>query len=325
MRAGVDGGSKQHKVSIVRPDGTVLAQASGTGGTNASLPGSPPAEVARRLDATFASLGVPSASISRCVIGSAGMDGEADVRAIVEAIRGSTFLHPLLARGLAIGIDSATAPAGVLVISDVDLLAPERDVAVQLGVISGTGSQAIGVVRSNGQTRARVVAGGVDAILSDEGSAIAIGTAAARRAVAHADGRRPSALGAAVLRHLGVSPQAWKEIRPIWHAMTKDRQAALTVDVVVPLSAAGDPDAIDLLDQAGVDLAEMVSACARGVAMAPGQRAVVRVTGSVIVRSDRVYQSFCRRLWAAAPALVGTHPVRVQDASVDAARIACWT
>jgi N-acetylglucosamine kinase-like BadF-type ATPase len=155
--------------------------------------------------------------------------------------------------------------ARVLTVTDADLvLAAGTPDCVGIGVISGTGSIAVG--RNTHGRSAR--AGGWGPLLGDEGSAYAVALAALRRVARRADGREASPSGDVLTDRLcaalGVPGPSGLVSAIYVPGVDRTRIAALAPVVVE--AARADPELVAaLLEPAGRELGQAVVAVARAL------------------------------------------------------------
>jgi N-acetylglucosamine kinase-like BadF-type ATPase len=131
-------------------------------------------------------------------------------------------------------------------------------------LISGTGSLCWGRTPDGSSVRV----GGWGYLLGDEGSAYDLALRALRMAAQTADGRAAAhTLLAAVLRYWNLDQPA----QLIGYLYRTDLARASIAEIgklVLNLAEAGDPHAIELIEQAGSDLAHMLSVAVRRMAVA---------------------------------------------------------
>ncbi|WP_417310182.1 N-acetylglucosamine kinase [Devosia sp.] len=179
--------------------------------------------------------------------------------------------------------------------------------------LAGTGSMAWARGPS-GASRA----GGFGDLIGDEGSAYWIGRRALSLLSHEADGRRPnSSLGESLFASLGIAPTALLE----WiYSQGNPRAAIATVARhVSEQAAAGEPEAMEIMSEAGVRLAEVARAAANAAGL-PADAALA-CAGSVF--ADPIVRAEIGRNFGATPTACQLPPVG--GAVFDAARRAGWT
>ena len=147
-----------------------------------------------------------------------------------------------------------------------------------VALIAGTGSFAYGRSADGQETRA----GGWGFLFGDEGSGYGIAVNGLRAAAKAADGRGESTrLLDAFLEHLNLA-RSQELVRAVY-AIAYDRRAiAQLAELVTRVAAADDPVAQGILDDAGSELATMVSAVATKLEF-PGGRFPLALTGGVLL------------------------------------------
>lgn len=248
LAVGVDAGGTHTRALVASGAETVLGRGE-AGPGNPHAVGFTPAvqHIEQALQAALTESGV--AEVPRVVMGLAGGGLEAD-RARVRGL--------LAAR---LGVE----PAQVRVLPDVALLLPAAGLAWGMAIVAGTGSSAYGVA-PDGRT---ATVGGWGYLLGDEGSAYAVGRAAAR-AVAQADDGigPPTALTGAVLDALRLKRP--RDLIPtVYHSRDARTTLACLAPVVVACAEAGDLAALAILDEAAVALADLAAELARRLGLPP--------------------------------------------------------
>ncbi|WDQ18580.1 N-acetylglucosamine kinase [Rhodopirellula sp. P2] len=157
---------------------------------------------------------------------------------------------------------------------------------IGIALIAGTGSLALGR-NAEGQT-ARC--GGWGSLLGDEGSGYQISLSALRAAVRADDGRGPTTqLHQRLLEHHGITTAS--ELIPILYTDSNNRVAiASLAPLVFEVASSGDPVAMQILDQASTDLAEMVHTLVDRLGMSNHPCALAG-TGSVLIHQPAFTQS----------------------------------
>jgi N-acetylglucosamine kinase-like BadF-type ATPase len=269
---GIDaGGSKTLALAAEAQDGAVLArgeagpanyQAVGPSTAFASLD----AAVGRALEAA----GGAADGVTALCLGAAGMDRAEDFA----LFQGWAAQHFPAARVRLVNDARIVLAAGT----------PE---GWGLALISGTGSIAYGRTRAGEAARA----GGWGYLLGDEGSGYDIGLQALRSVTRAADGRdTPTLLLNAILAAWGLT-RAQDLVRKVYGGLARAEIARLSA-VVEECAASGDPRALEILDQAGAELARSAGAVIRRLAFdGPVPTAL---TGGVLVGGERVRHALLR-------------------------------
>ena len=244
---GMDGGGTNSRIRVEDMTGTILHEGHG-GSTNLHSNTIP--EVAAVLLALLK--GVLSAGLDPrgCVagfIGSAGVDTDADTDTMTRTLRNS-FQAAAEGRAQAPDVpafgaanDTEPALAGALGDTEGFLL------------IAGTGSIAYGRTRSGKHARA----GGWGHLLGDEGSAFWLAFEGIKRGIRSSEGRESeSRLLAEALGHFEL-PDAGSLIPFTYESFGKARIASFAPRVT-ELANQGDAVALAILDQASIELADLV-------------------------------------------------------------------
>jgi N-acetylglucosamine kinase-like BadF-type ATPase len=246
---GLDGGGTGTTSWIARADGSVLGRGQ-AGPSNITAIGANAALAALDLSiqAAFQDAGLHVAPIEVACLGIAGFDREED--------------KALLRRWA-----DGTAWAGRLVlVNDGDLvLAAGTPEGWGVGLIAGTGSIAVGRDREGRKARC----GGWGFVLGDEGSAFAVAVAGLRRVARRADGREPVAPGADALSrriYQALRVSGPSELVGAIYSGGFDRARVASLAPAVVEAASEDPAlAVDILEPAGYELAELVAGVARNL------------------------------------------------------------
>ena len=159
-------------------------------------------------------------------------------------------------------------------------------------LIAGTGSNAYAR-----DERGRIErAGGWGSFFDDAGSGYEIGKKAITAALRAEDGRsKPTVLGPLTVRALGLGDISDVILSP----PASERMAALFV-VVLKAARRGDPVARELIQSAGVDLAELVKALVRRLAWRR-KSFTVACTGGVLENSPLIRSTVARLVRSIAP------------------------
>lgn len=245
--AGIDGGGSKTAIALAAPVGSERAVAP----LRLAQPCNFASDFEGALAAVEEALAVasaasdrPNAPLAALVVAAAGT-GDPQLRA--------RAIERLRARGLAERIALLHDAAPLLMAS-----APD---AAAIALLSGTGSFAFGRDRAGATARA----GGLGALLGDDGSAYELGRAALRAAARAADGRGAKlALVRSVFAAVG-SEEARAIVRFAWELRTPARIAELA-PLVTQAADAGDPTAQRLVERAANELALMAKTVARALA-----------------------------------------------------------
>lgn len=161
----------------------------------------------------------------------------------------------------------------------IPVLYAASDDGVGIGLISGTGSLAIG----RSATGATARCGGWGGLFGDEGSGYQIGVAGLRAVARAADGRGPqTSLLPRILERFQISSPS--ELVPIIYSEQTDRSSiARLAPIVFAAAESGDAAAAAIVESAAAELSEMVAVLASrlGFADAPF---VFAVTGGVLTQ-----------------------------------------
>ncbi|MBL8841084.1 MAG: N-acetylmuramic acid 6-phosphate etherase [Planctomycetes bacterium] len=244
--AGIDGGGSKTAIALAAPVGSERAVAP----LRLAQPCNFASDFEGALAAVEEALAVasaasdrPSAPLAALVVAAAGT-GDPQLRA--------RAIERLRARGLAERVALLHDAAPLLTAS-----APD---AAGVALLSGTGSFAFGRDRSGATARA----GGLGALLGDDGSAYELGRAALRAAARAADGRGAKlALVRSVFAAVG-SDEARAIVRYAWELRSPARIAELA-PLVTQAADAGDPTAQRLVERAANELALMAKTVARAL------------------------------------------------------------
>ena len=126
-------------------------------------------------------------------------------------------------------------------------------------LVAGTGSIACGIAKDGREVRV----GGWGYRIGDEGSGYFIGKAALAHILRAYDGREePSGISAAVLRELSLADEA-ELITWVYGSQSMVHRIAALTSVIVRLAEAGDYRALEIVQQASHELAEMALAVVR--------------------------------------------------------------
>ena len=184
-----------------------------------------------------------------------------------------------------------------------------------LSLTAGTGSICLG--KDGRGNLARV--GGWGHLFSDEGSAYSMAMQALRRSLWGVDGRGPET------RLLDSLLAAWscagaEELTAALYREGADKRRLAALSPLVDEAAAlGDEVALDILADTARELADMALAAVRRLSLRE-EAFSVYLSGSVLLKSERVRQDFERRLIAACP-LAAVRPAE-KDAAWGAVHLA---
>lgn len=271
---GIDGGGSKTVLIAADPAGRPLCRIEG-GSTNINTVGTDSARhVLEELTAqAVQATGSPIADCAGLCIGAAGVDREDDKAIMADILWKVGYRCP------------------VEVTNDGIIALWEGARGVGVVVASGTGSICYG--RNPEGLVAR--AGGWGHIFSDEGSAYAIAVKALNEVSRSVDGRTgPTRLTPLILQFLGLQKPE-DLIARIYRGCSGKRDIARIAKVVDIAADAGDPAALQILQEAGCEL----GACGAAVAGRLGFGASPFVTvlaGSVLLGSHYVSDSFRRHM-----------------------------
>ncbi len=240
----IDGGGTHTRALVATAEGAVIGRGAAAGSNPRAL-GFAPATAAIRaaIDAALAAAGLPAETpLAAACLGVAGVGRAADraqLQAWAEAV------------GLA---------QRCLVVTDVEpILAAGTPTGWGVALISGTGSSCYAVAPDGRSLQV----GGWGYLLGDEGSGYDLALRALRLATQTADGRADAhALLAALLAEWGLDAPGELVAQVYERGLTRPEFAALTRPIV-KLAAAGDADALALIDHAAADLALLATTAAR--------------------------------------------------------------
>lgn len=241
------------------------------------------------------------------------------VAAIAEAVReaagGRDDLRAILVAGA--GTDAATLgdavlatlPTAVFVNDVVAAWAAVASGEPAIAVISGTGSNALGV---DARHRARR-AGGWGHVFGDEGSGHWLGREAVGAAIRAFDGRDPATTLGALLCEETETDDVGAAVIQLYADGAGKTQVAALAPIVSRAAEAGDAVAIALLDRAGAALADHVVAIADALELGADAVLPVGMTGSTWKAGgalrDRFDATVAERLPGAELRRVETPPV----------------
>ncbi len=250
---GIDGGASTTSVRAVGLENNKEILVTITGGTN--LYASSEAEVVTTLESAIANAIKALGHAPADVVIRALCFGTAGIATTEDEGKHRQALFAALSRP---GLYVPTQPSRVL--SDMDLVLACGRTDRRIGIIAGTGSNACGArYRADGDELTRCHFGGMGLELADDGSAVWVAHMACRRALLEMQGVLDTyRMGRAIFEQLGISPdkpEEWRQLLAVRRSLTKAQLADLTRTVIVPLADLNDLTALELLNQAGRDLA----------------------------------------------------------------------
>ncbi|MFH1712504.1 MAG: BadF/BadG/BcrA/BcrD ATPase family protein [Patescibacteria group bacterium] len=295
---GIDGGGSKSRVAVADLSGKILAQSEG-GPTNLhTIPLTKIIENVKK--ATWQTMqAVPVKGDPRAIcFGTAGLDAPKD-KVTADGIISELFPN---------------VPKKISVNDTVIAWRSNSDLEFGFALISGTGSNSFGL----NQAGKSAFVGGLGDVLSDEGSAFAVGQAALRAAVRDEDGRAPSKLRPLVLEALGM-PSMRESVPFIYDSDFGKQDIAALAPLVDKAVEQGDKVARHILEKAGDDLALMICTLARRLEMEDTECDLVLI-GSQINNSEIIFNRFAETIRSTLP------KVRIkkaeQPAVVGAVRLA---
>lgn len=235
--------------------------------------------------------------IAAVCVGTAGVDATSDRDFQHRAFRRSKHLSdvPLL-----------------ITMSDVQIVGFCGQKPVRISIIAGTGSNAHGAVYQDGIPGVAVTAGGMDLLLSDDGSAAWIAHEALRQDLVDMQDGHASPLALAIANELEVPSgvghdDGWRELRTIRENMPKSELAGLAKSVVAGAATAGCQTSRAILRGAGERLAEMATRCfnrlqaTSGAKFRPEEVEILLVGG--VWQNERVGEAFRKKLVKSSPTI----------------------
>jgi N-acetylglucosamine kinase-like BadF-type ATPase len=267
---GVDGGASNITMAVVDERGKVMAQQLATGGANYHALGLE--EVLDHLESVLQEMleqfsSARPAVFRRAVFGLAGCNFPSDKNVLTQALRQSR-ISTVVGGSLEVVNDSRVA-----------LRSGTKD-GVGIALIAGTGSNCYGRAADGREGQA----GGLDHILSDEGSGYDIGLRGLRAVVAQLDGRgETTKITKQVFAKLGVdSLEALHSI--VYESYTSKSQIASLATIVAECAGQGDVVARDILNHSVNELVSLVDAVLKQLEWQETSMPVVLV-GSVLRQS----------------------------------------
>ncbi len=285
---GVDGGGSRTRALIAGRDGPVLGAGNGPASNHYGV------GVDGAMDAVAEAVGAAAAQ--------AGLGAAVELRAACFGLAGVN--RPVDEQVLRRALGERGFAPRFEVVNDVELvLAAGTGGAWGIALVAGTGSICHGKTADGRKARA----GGWGYILGDEGSGYSIASQALRVATQTADGRaHATRLLAEVLHHWDLEEPEQLLGRVYRRDTTIGHIAALT-SRILPLAEEGDAAAVDLVDRAAAQLAQLVDAVAEQLAFE--QPPPVALAGGVLRSSARIRSELTRRARTPlGPATVVTDP-----------------
>lgn len=266
---GVDGGASNISMVVADIHGKILAQQLVTGGANYHAIGLD--QTVEHLESVLQDvveqLNVLPVVFRRAVFGLAGCNFDSDKQILAQALRQSS-MSTMLGGGFEVVNDSRVA-----------LRSGTKD-GIGIALIAGTGSNCYGYTSDGRESKA----GGLDYILSDEGSGYDIGLRGLRAAVSQLDGRGDTTLlTKQIFAKLKVSSLEELYVKVYQEYATKSQIASLAV-TVCECADEGDVVARDILNHSVNELVSLVDAVVKQLGWEEQMVPVVLV-GSVLHQS----------------------------------------
>jgi N-acetylglucosamine kinase-like BadF-type ATPase len=272
---GIDAGATKTQLVIADEDGEFLANEKGG---PANLHTVEKADIKQHLSAVYQtarrSAGVEGVPKAVC-IGVSGLDAPDD-RELIEDILANVF--PRVSEDKRIAVN--------------DIVIARRsnsDKPYGVALISGTGSNGYGVNKSGQEA----FVGGLDWLLTDDGSGFQVGMRSLRAAVKSEDGRRASKLEELVKGRLKVD--SMRELVPGIYKKFEKSYIASFAPLVDTAKADGDKVAKEILDAACDDLFEMLEALMKRLKLKNTACDLVLVGGQ-INQSEYLSKQFNKRV-----------------------------
>jgi N-acetylglucosamine kinase-like BadF-type ATPase len=264
---GVDGGASNISMAVVDRQGKVLAQQMMTGGANYHALGLD--QAVEHLESALRDVveQVPQSGpvvFDRAVFGLAGCNFSSDKDILTQALRKSSM--------------STMLGGGFEVVNDVKvaLRSGTKD-GVGVALIAGTGSNCYGCTADGREGKA----GGLDHILSDEGSGYDIGLRGLRAVVAQLDGRgEATKITPQIFTALNVNSLEGLYLQIYESYTSKSKIASFSV-IVAECAEQGDVVARDILNHSVNELVRLVDAVVKQLSWQDERVSVVMV-GSVL-------------------------------------------
>jgi N-acetylglucosamine kinase-like BadF-type ATPase len=232
---------------------------------------------------------------------------EAATVSLNEAIEGALVeaqCHPHSVKAAVLGVAYRDEPAPfsdwfadrfpeakTMVVPDYELILPAGTPdGWGVAIISGTGSVAFGLDPEGN----KALTGGWGYILGDEGSGYAIGLAALRSLARADDGRGPHTMLTEMIFEEWALAGLEDLVRRVYHEGTTHADIAALAPLVSRAAEAGDGVALDLMKEAGSELALAVAALVSQLHFP--EKIPCAQAGSVIINSDAVADAFLQRV-----------------------------
>lgn len=301
---GVDGGASSIGLAVVDQEGQVIYQQSVSTGANYHILGLN--QTVEHLESAVGDLleqleQRPRTLMKRTVFGLAGCNFDSDKHMLTQALRRSS-ISSMLGGDFEVFNDSRIA-----------LRAGTSD-GVGIVLIAGTGSNCYGWQSDGREGKA----GGIDHILSDEGSGYDIGLRALRAVVAQLDGRgEQTLLTSAIFRTLKVSSLE-SLYDTVYERYGAKHQIAGLAAIVFECAAKDDVIAKDILNHSVNELTRLVDAVVKQLEWQEQAAPIVLVGG--IATHQYIFSRLSKELKRVAPQL---KPIRLeQSAALGAAHMA---
>lgn len=272
---GIDAGATKTQLVIADQSGEFLANEKGG---PANLHTVDKADIKQHLSAVYQtarrSAGVEGIPKAVC-IGVSGLDAPED-KNLIEDILANVF--PRVAQDKRVAVN--------------DIVIARRsnsDKAYGVALISGTGSNGYGVNKRGKEA----FVGGLDWLLTDDGSGFEVGMKALRAAVKSEDGRRASKLEELVKNRLNID--SMRELVPGIYQKFEKSYIASFAPLVDTAKANGDTVAKEILDTACEDLFEMLEALMKRLKLKTTDCDLVLVGGQ-INQSEYLSNQFKKRV-----------------------------
>lgn len=278
---GIDAGATKTHAAVADLSGAILGEGKG-GDANAHTTSASDGvkHLRKAIAAARAGLRLPKAPIAACV-GMAGIDSPSDRRRAERIARAAL---PGIRGGM------------LCVVNDVVIARRSNsDTPEGACVIAGTGSNAYAI----GLDGTEAYVGGMDWLLSDDGSGYMVGRAALRAAVRAEDGREQTLLEKLVKEKLGV--KSMRDALSRVYSPEFDKPAVADFAPLVDHAVArGDESAKHILDDAAKELFLMAATALRRAGLT--RRACELVAaGSMLTRSPRLHARFIAAMGKAFP------------------------
>ena len=285
---GVDGGGSRTRALIAGPDGPVLGAGNGPASNHYGV------GVEGAMDAVAEAIAAAAAQ--------AGLGADVELRAACFGLAGVN--RPVDEQVLRRALGERGFAPRFEVVNDVELvLAAGTGGGWGIALVAGTGSICHGKTPDGRKARA----GGWGYILGDEGSGYSIASQALRLATQTADGRAHApGLLAEVLHHWDLE-EPEQLLGRVYRRDTTIGQIAALASRILPLAEQGDAAAIDLVDRAAAQLAQLVDVVAEQ--LATEQPPPLALAGGVLRSSARMRSELTRQARTAlGPTTVVTCP-----------------